>query len=176
MSSIHPARPLSPAAKPPPPKAALNVDYINFFIEAVVSTFSTMVGESPVREKVMLKTEGDENFGVSGIIGLAGEASGSVVLNLNEDTARNVVGKFTGTAYQTLTSDVIDGVGELTNIIAGDAKNRLRTKGYSFDIGLPRVVAGRNYITMPTRGVPCVVVRFGSALGGLSLEVCLRKG
>ena len=157
-------------------KTPLNLDYINLFIEAVISTFATMIGETPTREKVMLKGDGDEIFGVSGIVGLAGEVSGSVVLTLDEDTAKNVVSKFTGASYQSLTADVIDGVGELTNIIAGDAKNRLRSKGYKFNIGLPKVVSGRNYITMRTKDVPCIVVKFGSPLGSLLLEVCLKKG
>jgi chemotaxis protein CheX len=157
-------------------KTPLNLDYINLFIEAVISTFTTMIGETPVREKVMLKGDGDEIFGVSGIVGLAGEVSGSVVLTFNEDTAMSVVGKFSGATYTSLTSDVIDGVGELTNIIAGDAKNRLRSKGYKFNIGLPKVVSGRNYITMRTKDVPCIVIKFSLPLGGLSLEVCLKKG
>ena len=157
-------------------KTSLNVDYINPFIEALINTFVTMIGEKPIREKIMIKGEGDDIFGVSAIIGLAGEASGSVVLTLNEDTAKSVVGKFTGATFDSLTSDVIDGVGELTNIIAGDAKNRLSTKGYKFQIGLPKVVAGRNYIIMNTKNVPCIVVKFGSPLGNLSLEVCLKKG
>lgn len=156
----------------------VNIDYINFFIEAVVSTFNAMIGATPVRTKIMMKGDKDEGlsmYGVSGVIDLAGEASGSVVLTFNEDTAKNVVGKMTGATYSELTADVVDGIGELTGVIAGDAKNRLSQKGYNFTVGLPTVISGRNFITTRTKGVPCIVILFSSPVGGLSLEVCLKK-
>ncbi len=156
-------------------KPTLNADYINPFIEATVNTFQTMCSLTPVREKVFLKGDGEETYGVSGIIGLGGEATGAVVLNLPEALAIGVVGKFVGEEFTTITSSVVDGVGELTNIIAGDAKNRLIQKGYKFEIGLPRIVTGRNYITAQNKSVPCLVVTFTCDIGRFCLEVSLKK-
>jgi chemotaxis protein CheX len=70
---------------------------------------------------------------------------------------------------------VVDGVGELTNIIAGDAKNRLIQKGYKFEIGLPKIVTGRNYITAQNKSVPCIVISFTCELGRFCIEVSLKK-
>ena len=153
----------------------LNVDYINPFIEAVSNTFSTMAGLTIVRDRIFLKGEGEEGYGVSGIIGLGGEVSGSVVLNFPEAVAIAAVSKFVGEEFTTITSAVVDGVGELTNIVAGDAKNRLVQKGYKFDIGLPKIVTGRNYITAQQKGIPCIVIAFTSEIGRFSIEVSLKK-
>ncbi len=153
----------------------INVDYINPFIEAVINTFQTMASVTPARDKVFLKGEGEEGYGVSGIIGLGGEATGAVVLNFPEAVAIAVVGKFVGEDFSSITSSVVDGVGELTNIIAGDAKNRLTQKGYKFDIGLPKIVTGRNYITAQSKSVPCIVISFTSELGKFCVEVSLKK-
>ena len=157
------------------PRSSLNVDYINPFIEATVNTFQTMANIVPTREKIFLKGEGEEVYGVSGIIGLGGEATGAVVLNFPEQVAIAAVGKFVGEDFSSITSGVVDGVGELTNIIAGDAKNRLIQKGYKFEIGLPKIVTGRNYITAQNKSVPCIVVSFASPIGKFCLEVSLRK-
>lgn len=154
----------------------LNVDYINPFIESTVNTFSTMCSIDVKRERLFLKGDGAEIYGVTGIIGLGGEASGSVVLNFPAEVAIAGVGSFVGEAYETITSDVVDGVGELTNIIAGDAKNRLSQKGYSFDIGLPKIVVGRNYVTAQSKSIPCIVIMFNSDIGNFSIEVSLKKG
>ena len=153
----------------------LNVDYINPFIEAVTNTFQTMAGMAITRDKIFLKGEGEEVYGVSGIIGLGGEASGSVVLNFPEQVAIAAVGKFVGEDFGSITAGVVDGVGELTNIVAGDAKNRLIQKGYKFDIGLPKIVTGRNYITAQQKGVPCIVIAFNSEIGRFCIEVSLKK-
>jgi chemotaxis protein CheX len=153
----------------------INVDYINPFIEATVHTFQTMCSVTPARDRVFLKGEGEEVYGVSGIIGLGGEATGAVVLNFPESVAISVVSKFVGEEYANITSSVVDGVGELTNIIAGDAKNRLIQKGYKFEIGLPKIVTGRSYITAQNKAVPCLVVSFASEFGKFCLEVSLKK-
>lgn len=154
---------------------SINVDYINPFIEATINTFQTMVNVVPTRDKVFLKGEGEEVYGVSGIIGLGGEATGAVVLNFPEQVAIAAVSKFVGEEATTITSNVVDGVGELTNIIAGDAKNRLVQKGYKFEIGLPKIVTGRSYITAQNKSVPCLVVSFASEMGKFCLEVSLKK-
>ncbi len=153
----------------------INVDYINPFIEATVHTFQTMCQVTPTRDRIFLKGEGEQVYGVSGIIGLGGEATGAVVLNFPEPVAISAVGKFVGEEYTSITSSVVDGVGELTNIIAGDAKNRLIQKGYKFEIGLPKIVTGRNYITAQNKAVPCLVVSFASDVGKFCLEVSLKK-
>jgi chemotaxis protein CheX len=156
-------------------KAALNVDYINPFIESTVNTFKTMCSTNVVRNKVFLKGEGEEIYGVTGIIGLGGEVSGAVVLNLPEEVAMRLVGAFVGETYESLSSDVVSGVGELTNIIAGDAKNRLSQKGFSFEIGLPKIVVGRNYITAQAKNIACFVISFTSDHGNFTLEVSLKR-
>ena len=154
---------------------SINVDYINPFIEATINTFQTMVNVVPTRDKVFLKGEGEEVYGVSGIIGLGGEATGAVVLNFPEAVAIAAVSRFVGEEVSTITSNVVDGVGELTNIIAGDAKNRLLQKGYKFEIGLPKMVTGRNYITAQNKSVPCIVISFTSDLGKFCIEVSLKR-
>ncbi len=153
----------------------INVDYINPFIEAVTHTFTTMAAMTPTRDRVFLKGDGEETYGVSGIIGLGGEATGAVVLNFPEAVAIRVVSKFVGEDFTSITAGVVDGVGELTNIIAGDAKNRLVQKGYKFEIGLPKIVTGRSYITAQNKSVPCLVVSFASEIGKFCLEVSLKK-
>ena len=153
----------------------INIDYINPFIEAVVNTFQTMVNVVPTREKVFLKGDSEDVYGVSGIIGLGGEATGAVVLNFPEQVAIAAVSRFIGEEASMITAAVVDGVGELTNIIAGDAKNRLLQKGYKFDIGLPKIVTGRSYITAQNKSTPCIVISFTSDIGRFSIEVSLKK-
>jgi chemotaxis protein CheX len=170
-------KPDSNTATPAPRKhVGPEVNYINPFIEAAQNAFKSMVNEVAVRKSLSLKGDENKSSGVSGIIGLAGETMGSVVLSLNEETAMKVISKIMGTVYTDITADVIDGVGELTNIIAGDAKNRLIQKGYKFDISIPRVVSGRQFLTTQTKNIPCIVIEFTIPSGGFKLEVCLTKG
>jgi len=70
-----------------------------------------------------------------------------------------------------LNGEVVDAVGELTNMVAGRAKAELQE--YSLSVSLPNVVTGRDYeIRFPTKATPLCVL-FESDWGPLSLEVGL---
>ncbi len=154
----------------------INVDYINPFIEATVHTFQTMCQIVPTREKLFIKKrDSEEIYGISGIIGLKGEMYGTVILNFPEQIAIRMVSKIAGEEQKNITATVVDGVGEILNIIAGDAKNRLVQKGYKFDIGLPKIVTGRNYVNAQKKSDHCIVITFISPFGKFSLEVSLKK-
>jgi chemotaxis protein CheX len=154
----------------------MNVDHINPFIEATTHTFQTMCGVVPVREKIMLKGDReDTSYGICGILGLSGEAVGTMVITFPEQVAIQVVSKITGEELTKLNSAVVDGVGELLNIIAGDAKNRLIQKGYKFALGLPKTVTGRNFIAAQTKANQCLVITFALPFGKFNLEVSLKK-
>ena len=74
--------------------------------------------------------------------------------------------------YQALGVEVLDGVGELVNIIAGNAK---RDFGDSqIEISLPGVITGNNYKIHWPDGVPVIAIPFSSELGEFSVNVSLR--
>ena len=155
---------------------ALKADYINPFIDAVVSTFNKMCHWDLKRKGICLKEQDTASYAVSGIIGLAGPASGSVTVNFPEIVAIAAVNSIFGTDEDVLSSGIVDGVGEITNIIAGDAKVRLGQVGYNFDIGIPKMIAGNGYsISTNTHGPPCIVIIMEGDLGCFSIEISLIK-
>ena len=53
----------------------------------------------------------------------------------------SLASSFSGESVAHVTSEVVDAIGELTNIVAGDAKTRLFNQGYEFDISdLPTIL------------------------------------
>jgi chemotaxis protein CheX len=153
----------------------INVDYINPFIEATIHTFQTMCAVTPVPIASSSKAMARRYMASAASSAWAAKPPGAVVLNFPEQVAVRTVSKFIGEEITSITAGVVDGVGELTNIIAGDAKNRLIQKGYKFEIGLPKIVTGRSYITAQNKSVPCLVVSFASDFGKFCLEVSLKK-
>ncbi len=69
-------------------------------------------------------------------------------------------------------AELTDGIGELANIVAGNAKQYL--EGFELSISLPDVVIGKNSAPAPGIGAPTLVVPFSSDLGDFSLEVTLK--
>lgn len=106
------------------------------------------------------------------VIGLAGETVGAVVLSFSRNTAIRIVSKFEGRTYTALGSEVIDGVGELINIIAGNAKEGLHD--FRIEISLPGVITGTTYEIHWPEAIPVVTIPFESEVGAFSVNVSLR--
>jgi len=149
----------------------MKVEYINPFITSLINAFDTMVGCKVRREDVSLKEDNNPNHEVSGVIGLSGNAKGTVVLSISKDVALKAASAMLMEEITELTDDVVDAVGELTNMVAGRAKAELEE--YSLSVSIPNVVTGRDYeIRFPSNGTPLCVL-FESDWGPLSLEVGL---
>ena len=83
---------------------------------------------------------------VTGLIGVHGDVSGFITVNMAETVARSTVGGLLQEHVDKLTSQVVDGVGEMTNIIAGGIKNKLSRSRWSFShVTVPSVIIGSNY-------------------------------
>ena len=152
-----------------------NVEYINPFVRATMDALSTMAELEIEKTNLTVKSGEGASYDISGIIGLAGEVCGSVVLSFPRATAYKIVSKFLGERKLTLDDDVQDAIGELTNIVAGGAKRDLSQLGYGFKIGLPSVVVGPGHTVVRPKNAPTICVHFGSAEGEFVVEVCLKR-
>lgn len=150
----------------------MNVAYINPFITSTMDTFKTMTGAQVRPGKPRAKTEPLPSYDVSGIIGLSGDAQGCIAISFPKIMALKVVSQLLGTAVKLVGPELIDGIGELANIIAGNAKQHL--DGYNLSISLPNVVVGKDHILGGQSGIPTIVVPFGSDLGDFAMEVSLK--
>jgi chemotaxis protein CheX len=153
------------------PDIAMNVAYINPFIAATTEVFATIVGCTPVRETLRVKRQAQPEYEVSGVIGLSGKAMGTIVLSLSRPVAMGVASAMLQETLSTIGPEVVDAVGELTNMIAGRAKTSLEELALS--ISLPSVILGRNHLIEFPSNVPALCVPFGSPLGPLCIEVGL---
>jgi len=98
---------------------------------------------------------------VTGLIGVHGNVSGFVSLNMVASVARATVGGLLQDRFDAITAQVIDGVGELTNIIAGGVKRGLRSSPWSFShMTVPSVIIGQQYQIAYARGLEYLAVTF----------------
>jgi len=98
---------------------------------------------------------------ITGMIGLHGQVSGFVTVNLAERAAMAAVGGLLQESFDRLVPQVIDGTGEITNIIAGGVKRGLAGSPWAFShVTVPSVIIGRNYQIAYARGLEYVCATF----------------
>ena len=85
----------------------MQVKYINPFLEASVNLFKEYLGLSITPGKPFVLDDPQDLCEVSGIIGLAGETVGAVVLSFSRETAIKMVSKMEGRVYTALGREAI---------------------------------------------------------------------
>lgn len=156
-------------------KKALNTDFINPFLDATLYVLKVQAQVLAEPGKLKLKTTDEPLSGdVSGIIGIVSETfNGSVVITFPEETFLKVMSNMIGETYTTITKEIIDGAGEITNMIFGQAKIVLNDKGYGIKTAIPSVVSGKGHTMQALTKGPVVTVPFTSNAGEFFVEICL---
>ena len=151
----------------------MRAEHINPFIRSVIDTFDTMVSCKMHRGEIMLKPRCHREHPISGVIGMSGGAAGTVVINLSKEVALKAASTMLMDDIKEINDDVIDAVGELANMVAGQAKAELAE--FDLSISLPNVVTGeRHGICFPSSAQP-ITVPFSSDFGPLELVVGLES-
>ncbi len=100
---------------------------------------------------------------VTGLIGVHGSVSGFVTVNMAERVAIRAVEGLLQDRFETLTPQVIDGTGEITNIIAGGIKSGLSGTPWAFShVTIPSVIVGKGYQIAYAKGLEflCTVFEY----------------
>lgn len=81
---------------------------------------------------------------VTGFIGLAGgNSNGTLSLSFEDGCLFNMLENMLSEKFTSVTEDVLDAVGEITNIVCGDLKRRLSESGYEIGLATPLVIHGK---------------------------------
>jgi chemotaxis protein CheX len=146
------------------------------FIEAVCLTLREWAGtEATVREvsrTAQPRTLGD----VSAVLGLVSDREGALVLSFPAPVAAALAGRILAETAAEPGEDLIrDCVGEIANVIAGQAKAMLVGTPYHFTITLPTILRGAGHEVPNNPGGESLLVAFGSDLGDFAMQLCLKR-
>ncbi len=138
----------------------MKAEYINPFLSGTINVLKTMASVTPVPGKPYVKKDKLSIGDISGIIGLTGAKQGSVVVSFTKECALKVISAMLMEEYTELNDDVRDAVGEITNMISGDARKHLAELGLKFEAGIPTVISGKNHEISHSSDGPCIVIPF----------------
>jgi chemotaxis protein CheX len=120
--------------------------YLKPFIAVCLSVFKNLLNCDLSAERPFF-TEKEHFFtwDISGIIKLSGEANGIVAISMKTETAVKIVNMMTNVRHEYLDEDIIDAVGEIVNIIAGNVKKDLEEL-FKITISLPHIIKGKAHM------------------------------
>jgi chemotaxis protein CheX len=135
--------------------------YIQPFVDVCESVFRDFIGEELLTERPHFADKNDpHDWDISAIIGLTGEARGAVVISMKKNLALKLTGVLTGSEHPDLDDEVVDAIGEIINIIAGNAKRGLE-ESFRLVISLPTIVRGTGHtILWPNEQARIICIPF----------------
>jgi Predicted inhibitor of MCP methylation, homolog of CheC len=152
----------------------MDVKFINPFLNGTLNVLKTMAFVEPKAGKPFLKKDSVAIGDVSGIIGLTGSAKGSLALSFSEKSILKIVSNMLGEEHTAINSDIEDAVGEITNMIVGNARKLFEDDGYTITAAIPTVVSGSQHKISHALGGPSIVIPFEMDEGSFVVDVCLK--
>jgi len=153
------------------PKTAL----VEIISAATTEVFTTMLNlpASPGPVHTEPATAIAPHSGIFSLIGLAGSWAGTGCLACSGTLACRLAEHFLMTPFEAVNEEVLDAVGEITNMIIGNVKTALEERVGPMGLSTPTVIYGRNFQTRSARVNDWIVVPFESADETLWVQLCV---
>lgn len=146
---------------------------INPFLAAAVNVYrESFTIEATPGEPYILKDQINHRWEISGVLGVTGAHQGVIAFRLPRLLAEKMLVKSgVATADEAERKEMVIGmVGELTNIIAGNASDEFD----ALDISPPIVVVGANHEISWPRIAPVIGIPFSTTHGPFEVDVCIK--
>ena len=158
------------------PDTISNDKVIETVRRATHEVFETMLGLS-VSEGQSRNESGppDPTEGVLALIGMAGDWVGTGTISGSADTARFLAGKFLMQEFTAVDEEVLDAIGELSNMIFGNVKTTLEEQLGPMGLSIPTVIFGRNFTTRSVGNHAWIVIPFEAEDHHVEFRICLCR-
>jgi len=110
-------------------------DKMQNVVEEAIKEACTMMSITPtLSDKILLDSVAE---GVNSIIMVKGDIIGKINLFVDNNSACQMVSKMLYSEIEDVNDEVIDGIGEVLNVIIGGIKTKCFADGHNFEISVP---------------------------------------
>ena len=143
--------------------------------QSTEKVFKSMFGMDVNSNGFERKSELQAGEEVLSIIGIRGEWKGSFMLVCDPASACKLVSTMLGSDIPTLDNEVLDGIGELANIMMGNLKDVLEEGSKDVAMTPPTVVHGDNMIVRARAKQEWLVVPFTTYNSRFEVRMIIRE-
>ena len=154
----------------------MDIKLIIPFINAALKVLVTMANVKPRPGKPYASKGGSGEGDVSGVLGLTGNGSkmkGSLTISFTEEAILYIASNMLGEKRTIIDDAVCDAVGEIANVISGQARRELSEKGLDIKASIPTVIAVKGH-TIRHAKTPSIIIPFDLDKGKFILDVCIE--
>ena len=150
-------------------------EYVNAFLAPAKMIWDKELGQTLEFAKAEIASDQFTSEDVTAIIGISGKLEGTVLYGFPQDTAKAVVDTMVGEDAGSVSDEVgLSALGEIANMITGNAAINLAKEGFPCDISPPVIIepVGSRFTTFSGHQI---LVQFRSDLGMLTVRISLNE-
>ena len=145
------------------------------FVDATTTVLDTMAMTKATPGTPFVKQQAVAQGDSTGVIGFSnpkGKSKGTMSLTLTNAAVLGIVSAMLYEEQPEINDAVVDAVGELTNMISGQARKGLVAMGMVFEGAIPSVITGEGHTIRHVSTNAILAIPFETAHGPLIVEVC----
>lgn len=154
----------------------MDVRFINPVLDAMSNVLSTMAQMDIQVGKPCIKADTYALGPVSSMMDMvSSKARGSLAITFTESVIQDLGRRMLEEEIHG-TSDMAENLaGEITNMVVGGAKSSLEQLGYDFDMSIPEVMSGEQYLIEHKYGEQTILLPFSVISGDFFVELCFEN-
>lgn len=142
------------------------------FIKATKDIINTMAFLTAEEGKPFVKKHRPQEGDISAVIGVTGMRKGTISVSFERKAARELLQGMLGEDIHDEQQDMEDCVGEISNMISGQARAALDGDGLNLQGSTPTLVTGEGHSIHHTASGPVIAIPFKLGGGAFTVEFC----
>lgn len=151
----------------------MKAEFVNPFLNPAMDVWRKELGDELTFSNAELVSGNFTTEDLTAIIGVTGGLKGNVFYEFSQPTALLVAGTMCGEPIEELDELSMSALGEMANMITGNATIQLSAAGFQCDISTPVLLPKGAAFQTPN---PQIRAFFTSAMGPMSIRVSLVEG
>ena len=151
----------------------MKAEYINPFVVASFSVLETVLSNKPVKGELAMQPATFTSQQCNVVCGVTGQVQGQVIYGMSLAVADKIASTMLGEPIKVFDQLAASAIGELGNMISGNAMLHLSEAGWVCDITPPTIIRGTN-VKISTISIPAIVIPITLEQGELSVTVGLQ--
>lgn len=152
----------------------MKAEYINSFYKATQDVFRLMLDLDVEKGKLDVVEGLISSRDANVILGVTGDLKGSILFSFTKPMTLDMVKIMSGMEMKDIDNFVSSALGEVANIIGGNAVTNLTTYNYICDIVPPQVIIGE-YKSMSMANEKALQISLGTDIGDFDVNIFLRE-
>jgi len=151
----------------------MKAEYVNPFVQASFSVLEMVLGARPIKGEMAVQPTTFVSQQCNVVCGVTGQVQGQVIYGMSLTTADKIASTMLGQTIKTFDALAASAIGELGNMISGNAMQFLSEAGWICDITPPTIMRGKN-VQISTISIPAIVIPMTLNEGQLYVTIGLQ--